>query len=160
VEIPEDVERFFAGLPEPLDVAVFTEDFCGDALLALPVLFRLAERTGKLKGRVFLRDAGPELAAEYPPPERRGTVPVFVFFAPDGRQVGRFIERADELNSILSAERRKIMAAHPELPDRDREFGEMSESSRRVVLDDLRRARLDRAVELGGLTARACQQLV
>ena len=36
----------------------------------------------------------------------------------------------------------------------------MSESSRRVVLDDLRRARLDRAVEWGALTARACQQVV
>jgi hypothetical protein len=85
---------------------------------------------------------------------------VFVFFTADGRLVGRFIERADELNSLLAAERRRILAAHPELPDRDREFGEMSESSRRVVLDDLRRARLDRAFELGGLTARACQQVV
>jgi hypothetical protein len=160
VEIPGDVERFFAGLPEPLDVAVFTEDFCGDALLALPVLFRLAERTNKLQVRVFLRDADPELAAEYLPPERRGTVPVFVFFAPDGRLLGRFVERAPELNSLLADERRSILAAHPELPDRDREFGEMSESSRRVVLDDLRRARLDRAVEWGALTARACQQLV
>jgi hypothetical protein len=160
VEIPGDVERFFAGLPEPLDVAVFTEDFCGDALLALPVLFRLAERTQKLRVRVFLRDADPDLAGEYLPPERRGTVPVFVFFGRDGRVIGRFVERADALDAMLADERRAILAAHPELPDRDRPFGEMSEGSRRVVLDALRQARLDRAAEWGALTARACQETV
>ena len=36
----------------------------------------------------------------------------------------------------------------------------MSESSRRVVHDALRQARLDHAVEWGALTARACQQAV
>src|SRR4051812_50152367 len=93
VEIPDDVERFFAGLPEPLDVAVFTEDFCGDALLALPVLFRLAERTQKLRVRVFLRDADPDLARGDLPPERRGAGPRVVFFWAGGGGICRLFSR-------------------------------------------------------------------
>jgi hypothetical protein len=160
VEIPAEVREFFAALPEPLDVAVFTEDFCGDAVLAVPVLFRLAEETGKLRVRVFLRDADPELAAEYLPPEQRGTVPVFVFLAPDGRPLGTLIERAPELYPILAETRRALAAAHPELPDADRELGQMSETTRRVILDGLRRARVEHAREWGALTARAFQRTV
>ena len=61
-----DVARF-AALPEPLNVLVITEDWCGDSLAHLPVLFRLARESGdRLHVRVFKRDEHKELAARFP----------------------------------------------------------------------------------------------
>ncbi|HLY29631.1 MAG TPA: thioredoxin family protein, partial [Ktedonobacterales bacterium] len=61
---PEDV-AFFKALPEPLNVLVITEDWCGDALANVPVLGRLARETGTLNLRIFLRDQNLDLADQY-----------------------------------------------------------------------------------------------
>ena len=54
---PADL-AFFRQLPAPFHVLVLAEDWCGDVINNLPVLGRMAEASGKLDVRIFLRDFG------------------------------------------------------------------------------------------------------
>ena len=97
VEIPEETKSFFDGLAEPLKMAVFTADWCGDAISTTPVLLRLAESTDKLTHKVFNRDEELALADSFLPENRAGTVPVFIVLDSSMHEIARFIETANEL---------------------------------------------------------------
>ncbi len=101
VETPAEDRAFFDGLPEPLRLAVFTADWCGDAVSTSPAIFRLAEDTDGLDIRVFNRDEELELTNSFLPEHRHGTVPVFAVFDSQMHEVGRFIETARELVPVL-----------------------------------------------------------
>jgi len=103
VVTPLEEQTFFSTLSKPLHVAVFTEDWCGDSLTCTPALFKLAIDTNNLEIRVFLRDHNTELAHNYLPEHRWGTVPVFVFFDQGMREICRFIETAPEMAPIMDA---------------------------------------------------------
>ena len=97
VKIPQETQAFFDGLAEPLKMAVFTADWCGDAISTTPVLLRLAESTEKLTHKVFNRDEELALTDSFLREDRAGTVPVFVVLDPSMREIARFIETANEL---------------------------------------------------------------
>ena len=103
VEIPPDVKDFFDNLREPLKLAVFTADWCGDALSTTPAILRLADSTGGLSVQVFNRDEELELTNSFLPDHRAGTVPVFVVFDSSMREVARFIETARKLVPQIDA---------------------------------------------------------
>ena len=103
IEIPSQVQAFFNGLAEPLRMAVFTADWCGDALSTTPALLRLAEGADRLSVRVFNRDQELELTNTFLPENRAGTVPVFVVLDSSMGEVARFIETASELVPAIDA---------------------------------------------------------
>jgi len=61
---PADI-RFFAQLPQPLQVIVLTEDWCDAAIASIRVLVRLAAESSKLNLRFFLRDHNPDIMNQY-----------------------------------------------------------------------------------------------
>jgi hypothetical protein len=61
---PADI-RFFAQLPQPLQVIVLTEDWCDAAIVSIRVLVGLAAESSKLNLRFFLRDHNPDLMNQY-----------------------------------------------------------------------------------------------
>jgi len=140
---PADVE-FFAGLPEPVNVLVITEDWCGDALANVPVLARLAQETGKLNVRVFLRDQNLDLADQYLKEGKYRSVPVFVFFDQQMRELGHFIERPARATREMADDRARLAAEHPELTDISGSFEDMSEGTRKLVFDSLKELRARR----------------
>lgn len=80
-------------------VLVFTEDWCQDAISALPPLITIAA-VASLEFRVMRRSS--ELAlqqaltnVEFPP------VPMFVFYDADWRERGRFVEMPRAFRAIL-----------------------------------------------------------
>ncbi|MCZ6867112.1 MAG: thioredoxin family protein [Chloroflexi bacterium] len=103
IEVPSQVQAFFNGLTEPLRMAVFTADWCGDALSTTPALLRLAEGTDRLSVQVFNRDQELELTNTFLPENRAGTVPVFVVLDSSMGEVARFIETASELVPAIDA---------------------------------------------------------
>ena len=103
VEIPAETRAFFDGLAEPLNLAVFTSDWCGDALSTTPAILRLADSTDKLRLQVFSRDDELELTNSFLPEHRAGTVPVFVTFDAEMGEVSRFIETARSLVPQIDA---------------------------------------------------------
>ncbi|MCH8064074.1 MAG: thioredoxin family protein [Chloroflexi bacterium] len=103
VEVAEAVQAQFDDLEEPLKLAVFTADWCGDAMSTTPAILRLADSTDGLSVSVFNRDEELELANGFLPEDRAGTVPVFVVYEASFREVARFIETANELVPDIDA---------------------------------------------------------
>ena len=69
VQIPPGL-RPFRRLDEPLRLAVFTADWCGDAVSTSPVIMRLAESTPGLNIQVFNRDEELDLTNSFLPENR------------------------------------------------------------------------------------------
>ena len=100
-KVPTEDKQFFDGLSEPLRLAVFTADWCGDAVTSAPPLLRLADATGGLELSIFNRDEVLDLTNSFLPTHRHGTLPLFVVFDSRMREVSRFIETAKELVPAL-----------------------------------------------------------
>ena len=97
VQIPQEASDFFGGLAEPVNLAVITADWCGDAVSTTPAILRLAEGTPNISVQVFNRDDDVPLANTFLPEHRAGTVPIFVVFDQEMNELARFIETASGL---------------------------------------------------------------
>ncbi len=103
VQVPADSLNLFNGLREPLKLAVFTADWCGDAMSTTPVILKLADSTPNISLQVFNRDDELELSNSFLPEHRAGTVPIFVVLDQHMNQVVRFIETAGSLVPDIDA---------------------------------------------------------
>ena len=103
IEIPSDTGSLFDGLTEPVRLAVFTADWCGDAVSTTPAILRLAESNNKISLKVFNRDDELALTDSFLPENRAGTVPVFVVFDSSMNEIARFVETANELVPSIDA---------------------------------------------------------
>ena len=97
VEVPEDVQSQFDSLAAPLNLTVFTADWCGDAMSTTPTILRLAESTVNIRVKVFNRDEELELTNSFLPENRAGTVPVFIVCNSSMNEICRFIETSSAL---------------------------------------------------------------
>src|SRR5271165_3742818 len=109
----------FQSLPKPLDVLVLAEDWCGDVIANLPILGRIAQDSGKLNLRVFLRDQNLDIMDQYLKDGQFRSIPVFVFFDDQWNELGRFIERPESVTERRSRLRQELYAAHPEFGSPD-----------------------------------------
>ncbi|MDQ6832760.1 MAG: thioredoxin family protein [Chloroflexota bacterium] len=143
---PEDVARFTA-LPEPLNVLVVTEDWCGDSLAHLPVLFRLARESGdRLTVRVFKRDEHKELAAQFPMPTGRVAIPIIVFFDQGMHELGKVLERPQLGHTEMAAFMAEFFASHPDLGTPGQSISTLTPEARQalfVALGPWRKGRVD-----------------
>ena len=97
IEIPDDVLNYFDGLSDPVNLAVFHAEWCGDAVSTTPAILRLAETSPKINVQVFNRDEEVDLTNTFVPEHRANTVPVFVVFDQEMGEIARFIETAKGL---------------------------------------------------------------
>ena len=103
LQVPADSAALFSGLSHPLNLAVFTADWCGDAMSTTPVILKLADSTTNISVQVFNRDDELELSNSLLPEHRAGTVPIFVVMDQDMNQMVRFIETANTLVPDIDA---------------------------------------------------------
>jgi hypothetical protein len=118
VHVTPQSRAVFANRRGKLNVLVLTEDWCGDALTNFPVLARMVQGLPTVEMRVFLRDQNPDLMDQY---LNRGifkSIPVFVFFDEDMKEVARFIERPAKITEYMEQKqlelRRQLRAEHGE----------------------------------------------
>ncbi len=141
---PADV-AFFQNLPQGVNTLIITEDWCGDALANVPTLAKLAEQTDKLTLRVFLRDQNLDLADQYLKEGKYRSVPVFVFFDQDMRELGHFIERPARVTAEMQAATDLLAAAHPEVTDLGGSFDTMGDAAKKLRMASLRELRQQRS---------------
>ena len=120
----------FKGLPQPLNVLVLGEDWCGDVIANLPILGRLAQDSGKLNLRIFLRDQNLDIMDQYLNQGEHRSIPTFVFFDQDFKQVGLWIERPDSVTELRAKRRQEIYQQHPEFGSPDTPPSELPEEVR------------------------------
>jgi hypothetical protein len=130
---PEDVAAF-KKLAQPLHVLVLAEDWCGDVIDNLPILGRLAQESGKLDVRVFLRDQNADLMDQYLNQGQYRSIPVFVFFDDAFREIGRFIERPASVSARRAELRRQISAEHPDLGSPETPIAQLAEEPRAKLM--------------------------
>ena len=110
---PED-KAGLAKMGKKLKVMVITEDWCGDALYNVPVLFKLVEGNQDIEVRVFLRDKNPDLMDQYLNKGTFRSIPGFAFFDESLHEVARLLERPQKLTEEIEArmlEARKALRA-------------------------------------------------
>ncbi len=109
---PSDI-AYFKQLEQPVSVLVIAEDWCGDVINNLPVLGRLAEDSGKLDIRVFLRDQNLDIMDQYLKNGEFRSIPVFVVFDQHFNEVGHFIERPAAVTQRMTEFRTELFTTDP-----------------------------------------------
>jgi len=94
-------------LPDRLNVLVIGEEWSGDTLYNLPVLFRMAHQK-QWNVRVFRRDRYPDLILPYRKEGLFHSIPVIVFFDENFREIGRWIERPAAASRMIDEESLKL----------------------------------------------------
>lgn len=127
---------FFTQLPAPFHVLVLAEDWCGDVINNLPVLGRLAEASGKLDVRIFLRDQNLDIMDQYLKEGEFRSIPVFVVFDANFRELGHWIERPASVSKLQAEMRDRLFATDPILKEvaPDTPFGQFSEEARNRLM--------------------------
>lgn len=161
VELSQDDVQAFASLPQPLNVLVIAEDWCGDVISNLPVLGKLAAASGgKLNVRVFLRDQNLDLIDQYLKDGKYRSIPVFVFFDQDFSELGAMIERPASVTQLLAEKRAAIYAAHPEYGDPSTPPDQMPEDVRVAFMQEVNQMREDSRAEINSAIVRDLRQIV
>src|SRR5207245_9336926 len=111
VDLSKEDLAAFRSLPRPVNVLVLAEDWCGDVVANLPALGRLANDSGKLEVRIFLRDQNDDIMQRYLNKGQFKSIPVFVFFDEDFRELGHWIERPASVTEVRATRRSQIFAA-------------------------------------------------
>jgi len=137
---PNDLAAF-RGLPKPIHTLVLAEDWCGDVIANLPVLARLARESGKLDVRVFLRDQNDDIMQGYLNQGQYKSIPVFVFFDGDFREIGHWIERPASVTALRAKRRAEIFRAHPEFGAPDAPVDQLPEDVRARLSTELQKVR-------------------
>ena len=141
VDLTKEDLAAFRVLSRPVKVVVLAEDWCGDVLANLPVLGRLAKDSGKLDVRIFLRDQNDDIMQRYLNKGQFKSIPVFVFFDEDFRELGHWIERPASVTEVRAKRRKEIFAAHPEFGSPDAPVDQLSEHVRLRLQGELAKMR-------------------
>ncbi|HLS09685.1 thioredoxin family protein [Lentibacillus sp.] len=105
---PPENEEFVQKLKEKnLRVIVLTEDWCGDAMLNIPILLRMAEQSN-LPVRLLLRDQNLELMDQYLTNGKSRSIPIFIFIDEDGKEVAKWGPRAEKIQQFVDESRKKL----------------------------------------------------
>jgi len=161
VELDQADVQAFAALPQPLNVLVIAEDWCGDVISNLPVLGKLAAASeGKLNVRVFLRDQNLDLIDQYLKEGKYRSIPVFVFFDNDFNELGHMIERPASVTQMLAEKRAAIYAAHPEYGDPSTPPDQMPEETRVAFMQQVNQMREESRGEINSAIVRDLRQIV
>jgi selT/selW/selH-like putative selenoprotein len=131
-QLNADDVAFFAQLPQPIHALVIAEDWCGDVINNLPVLARLAEASGKIELRIFLRDQNLDIMDLYLKEGKYRSIPVVALFTADFQPIGHWIERPASVSALMAALRTELHASDDLLRaySADTDFGALSEAAR------------------------------
>lgn len=137
---PEDLGPFVA-LPRPINVLALAEDWCADVVANLPILGRIASECGKLNLRVFPRDKNMDIMNQYLNKGMYQSIPTFVFFDDDFRELAVWIERPASVTSAREEKRRQLYAQHPEFGSAGASPNELSDDVRQQIRQGIGRIR-------------------
>ncbi|PAF22912.1 thioredoxin family protein [Terribacillus saccharophilus] len=110
-ELPADTEFFNTLRTQKLRAIVLTEDWCGDAMLNLPIFYHIAQ-AGAIDVRILHRDENLELMDQYLTNGKSRSIPIIIFINQNGDEVAKWGPRAPELQVYIDE-------SFSNLPDKD-----------------------------------------
>ncbi|MDM5227643.1 thioredoxin family protein [Cytobacillus sp. NJ13] len=96
-----------------IKVIVLTEDWCGDAMLNIPILLKITEETG-MEVRFILRDQNLELMDQYLTNGTSRAIPIYIFIDKEGKEKAVWGPRAKQIQEMVDDERSKLPAKDAE----------------------------------------------
>lgn len=133
-ELPEEIKRS-ASLRGDLQVLVIAEPWSGDVLYFLPPLLRMAQEKG-WEVRVFHRDQYPDLILPYRKDGLYRSIPVFVFYDREFKELAHWIERPGEATRLIDEESLKLRRRLREEHKQEWRADELGEIARLVQSTD------------------------
>lgn len=109
-ELPEAPSAWEEVKKANLRAIVLTEDWCGDAMLNIPILLRIAEQAN-IEVRMLLRDDNLELMDQYLTNGKSRSIPIFIFIDENGNEVAKWGPRAEKIQQFSDHERNKLPAS-------------------------------------------------
>jgi len=152
--------RFFKGLPEPINVVVLAEDWCGDVIANLPVLGTLAKAVGTLEVRIFYRDQNLDLINRWLNQGKYQSIPVFAFFDQSFRELGHWIERPASVTELRARKRKEIFASDPAFGSPDAPVDQLPEDVRTRLQAELAKMREETTAFANNEVQRELRELV
>ncbi|MFL8935537.1 thioredoxin family protein [Rossellomorea oryzaecorticis] len=121
--IPEEDKDVLKSLADhSLRVIALTEDWCGDAMLNIPILLKLAEEAD-MEVKMILRDENLELMDQYLTNGTSRAIPIFIFIDGEGEEKTVWGPRAPMVKKIVDDERAKLPPKdHEEFPEKQKEM--------------------------------------
>lgn len=104
---PEDNEFIEKLTKQKLRVIVLTEDWCGDAMLNIPILLHMTEQAN-IPVKLLLRDGNLELMDQYLTNGTSRSIPIFIFIDEDGNEVAKWGPRADKIQKFVDESRQNL----------------------------------------------------
>ncbi|MGG1574014.1 thioredoxin family protein [Fictibacillus sp. NRS-1165] len=105
-----------------LKAAVLTADWCGDALLCVPIIQRIAEYAG-IELRFLVRDENLELMDQYLTNGTARAIPKFIFMDQEGNEKAVWGPRSPELQTLIMSERSTLPAKEdPSFDEKQKEM--------------------------------------
>ncbi|KAA1036596.1 thioredoxin family protein [Macrococcus equipercicus] len=126
-ELPEDA-RLESVTDKHLKAIAITEDWCGDAMMTIPVLLKIAEQAG-IDVRFVLRDENLDLIDQYLTNGTARAIPIFVFMDNDYHQTAVWGPRAQKVQEFVTETRSDLPAKE------DPTFDEKSKEKHQVIHD-------------------------
>ncbi|MGG4166731.1 thioredoxin family protein [Rossellomorea vietnamensis] len=118
----EDIEVLKQLGERSLRVIAITEDWCGDAMLNIPILLKVAE-AANLDVRMILRDENLELMDQYLTNGTSRAIPIFIFIDREGNEKLVWGPRAPMVKKVVDDERAKLPPRDHELfPEKQKEM--------------------------------------
>lgn len=112
VTIPESTQTKLEQLKNlNWKVVTLTADWCGDALLNVPVIQKMMEKAN-IDTRFLIRDENLELMDQYLTNGKSRSIPIFVFMDEKGNEVNVWGPRSAEIEEI-------VVEMKKELPDKE-----------------------------------------
>lgn len=107
-------ENLFTIPTAGMKVIVLTEDWCGDAMVNIPILLRITEAINS-DVRFILRDSNLELMDQYLTNGTARSIPIFIFIDEKGKEVAVWGPRAAEIQQRF--DERKAQLPSEDAPD-------------------------------------------
>ncbi|HLR62731.1 MAG TPA: thioredoxin family protein [Lentibacillus sp.] len=105
---PPENEDFIQQLAKKdLRVIVLTEDWCGDAMLNIPILLHMSEQAD-MPVKFLLRDQNLELMDQYLTNGKSRSIPIFIFIDKDGNEVARWGPRTGKIQQFVDESTKKL----------------------------------------------------
>lgn len=99
--LTEEEKAYFAKLADQnLRVIVLTADWCGDAMLNVPIVQRIAEAS-QTPLSFLIRDENLELMDQYLTNGTARAIPIFIWIDAEGKEKAVWGPRADEVQAVI-----------------------------------------------------------
>lgn len=130
-----DKELLHALQEKELKAIILAADWCGDAMVNLPILMRIADEA-LLETRYLIRDENLELMDQYLTNGKARSIPIIIFVNKEYEEVGKWGPRSPEAQAV--ANELKANVPDKESPEYDAAFKAFIKSfTERITTDEV-----------------------